>query len=144
MGSGNRAYRIELGTARGQAVGIQEHELAMIPIIAQAGKAEIATQKLAGEMQIGLQRELFGMQMVQAEEMQLFASRARQAEDERLAALREAEYERLAALPAPEAPRIGQVSPSLIVAPGSKLPAVAGSKTLVYVAIGIAAYFFLR
>ena len=62
MGSGSRQYRISLGATQGQAKGIQDHQLAMIPIM----------QKQA-EMQLEMQEKVFEQELEQTKQMNLLA-----------------------------------------------------------------------
>lgn len=117
MGSGDRAYRIALGEAQGQAQAIQEHETAMIPIV-----------KERGEMELALQQSLFEQQFTQAEKLHLFSERIEAAE---------AEAQQAAAKALTAA---GQVSPPVFGT--SATPAI--SKNWIYAALAIAAFLLLR
>ncbi len=143
MSEYGKAYREQLGAARGQSLALQEHERAMIPIIKQQSQAELVIARQTATTELDYQNRLFKQQliqsdqsfaqeMIQAEKLWLFSDRVTEAEDKRLAAL------------AADAPGPGQVLPAAIVAPGSMLPATGGSKTLIYAGLAIAAYFFLR
>ena len=132
MGSGDRAYRIELGAARGQAQAIQEHERAMIPIVTKRGEAELALQKQAAELDVAMRQQLFEQQMSQAEEFDLVANRLAESEQERLA-------EAVTTAPAPAGQVTSLIPPGQVAAAPPPV-----SKKLIYVGLAIAAFFFLR
>lgn len=64
MGSGATAQRITFGATRGEALAMQQHEQAMIPILQEKG-----------EMELELQKKAFGQQLEQTKELQLLADK---------------------------------------------------------------------
>ena len=59
MGSGARAERIALGQTRGESLGIQEHEKAMIPILREQAEMEIELKGKAFTQDIEQTKELY-------------------------------------------------------------------------------------
>ena len=62
MGSGSRQYRISLGATAGQAKAMQDHQLAMIPIM-----------KEQTEMQLEMREKAFEQELEQTKQMNLLA-----------------------------------------------------------------------
>lgn len=58
MGSGDRAYRMALG----EALAIQEHQLAMIPIMQEQA-----------EMELGVKEKVFELELEQTKQLSLLA-----------------------------------------------------------------------
>lgn len=64
MGTGARYQRAALGQTRGESLGIQEHEKAMIPIMQEQAEVDLGIQGLA-----------FAQQLEQTEALYLLAKR---------------------------------------------------------------------
>lgn len=64
MGTGARYQRAALGQTRGESAGIQEHTLAMIPIMQEQAEVELEIKSKA-----------FAQELEQAKELYLFAQR---------------------------------------------------------------------
>jgi len=118
MGSGDRAYRIGLGEGR----AIQEHEIAMIPIVKQRGEAEIGILKTQAEMELEMGQRAFEQQIEQAEQLDLLANRISDAQPIQPAYA--------VTMPVPSSP------------PPPAKPAL--SKNLIYAGLALGAFLFLR
>ena len=165
MGSGSTAYRIALG----EAMAIQEHQLAMIPIM----------QKQA-EMELGLKEKVFAQELEQARQMNLLTvtSEAQAMQEYQLAMIpvmqKQVEMElelrektlaqeleqtrkigRFAAeLELEQAEKMGLLAtelqpemitqPEPVIIPAEVTDTKPAKKYLIYAALAALAYFFLR
>lgn len=124
MGSGSRAYREALG----EALAIQEHQLAMIPIM-----------KGQAEMEIGMKELAFEQELEQVRKLNLLAQEIQQ---EQVLALPEVTTEP-PVIVAPEMMAKPSAPPPILVAAEvtAKPP---GSEYLIYAGLAGLAYFFFR
>jgi len=64
MGSGARAYRIALGQAEAETKAMQDHQLAMIPIMREQA-----------EMELGIREKAFALEIEQSKQMNLLSQK---------------------------------------------------------------------